>query len=460
MRTNLPAVGICAALASLPALPTGAQTMLDPNITFSSLPTGVSSIAVAFIGPHELLILEPEGRVYHRRNGAGVGFVLDLPVYFGGERGLLSIALHPDFSENGFVYLYYSLAAQDGFTWIENRVSRFTWNGTSLTDELRIIGFPRDANQPNGGNHNGGIVKFGPDGKLYVVTGDLNRSGIEQNVSQTLVAGVGGVHRINDDGTLPPDNPFADHADDRIRGLWSYGIRNSFGLAFDPLSGNLWETENGTSGFDEINRILRGANGGWRDVLGPIQPGQEAGLVMLPGALYSDPELSYRGTIVPTSIVFLARSRFPCEYWDSFIVGTYYSTLLRFQVDATRGDLILPGGLADRVVDGTADEPSHTWGYGFGATTDLEIGPDGWLYQLVYRQSFMRRLRTMHGLGDLNCDTELNNFDIDAFVLALLDEAAYAAAYPHCSRGLADMDCDGELTDFDIDVFVRWLIAT
>ena len=181
-----------------------AQTLVDPSLTVETVISSgiVQPVAIEFLRPDDpsrfFLIERTTGRVKLVENGNVVGTVLDLPVNYNSERGLLGIALHPDFATNGYVYLYYSLSStgSDSGTqsaWLDNRVERYTWNGSALVNPVLIVSFPRDSSQANGPNHDGGVILFGPDGKLYGVTGDLNRGRfsnprIEQNTSSTAVA--------------------------------------------------------------------------------------------------------------------------------------------------------------------------------------------------------------------------------------------------------------------------------
>ncbi len=229
--------------------------------------------------------------------------MLDLPVNSASERGLLSIALHPDFRHNGWVYLFWSesksgadSAALDDVPTRGNRVDRFTWNGSTLAFDRtlrRFRSFQADEGQPLRGNHNGGVMRFGPDRKLYVIVGDTGRRGQMQNlVDGPFGEGIdddqfggpdpdnnhltGVILRLNDDGSAPRDNPFYREGAERgglvganLKRLYAYGIRNSFGMTFDPYSGNLWEQENGDDSFSEINRVEAGFNSGWTQIMGP-----------------------------------------------------------------------------------------------------------------------------------------------------------------------------------------------
>jgi aldose sugar dehydrogenase len=415
---------------SMPIIGTlGAQTLTDPSLTVETVISGLPQpIAIEFLrpdDPNRFFVLErTTGRVKLVENGVVTATVLDLPVNSNSERGLLGIALHPDFANNGYVYLYYSLSStgSDSTTqaaWIDNRVERYTWNGSALVNPVLIVAFPRDPTQANGPNHNGGVILFGPDGKLYGVTGDLNRGSftnprIEQNTSSTAVAGVGGIFRLNPDGSIPPDNPFITHSDPRIQHLWAYGIRNSFGMTFDALTARLWLTENGPNVYDEINLVERGFNSGWLKIMGPDARNatytennntafNASDLVMLPNAYYADPIFSWLTPIGVTSIGFLRSARFDGGTRDQVVVGeTNNGQLYFFRMNASRDDFILTGALADRVADSTAERNMSRWGTGWGVVTDLKIGPDGYLYVCSIFAGRVYRVRPVNPPAILN----------------------------------------------------------
>jgi glucose/arabinose dehydrogenase len=398
-----------------------AQSLVDSSLTYDTVvSSGLSfPIAIAFLNPSDpnrfFVIEKNSGRVKLVQNGAVVSTVLDLPVNYASERGLLGIALHPDFATNGYVYLYYTRSSTGADTsiqsaWLDNRVERYRWNGSALVEPTLIVAFPRDATQNNGPNHNGGVILFGPDGKLYGVTGDLNRGfldnpRIEQNTSTTAVAGVGGVFRLNPDGSTPPDNPFVSHADPRIQRLWAYGIRNSFGMDFDSLTARLWLTENGPEVYDEINLVGRGFNSGWLKIMGPDSRNavyQENGnraynasdLVYLPNAYYADPIFSWLQPIGVTSIVFVRSARFDAGVRDEVIVGeTNNGRLYRFTMNAARDDFVLTDALADRVADSVDERNLSSFGANWGVVTDLRIGPDGYLYVVSLFANRVYRIR-------------------------------------------------------------------
>jgi len=407
-----------------------AQTLVDPSLTVETVvSSGITQpIAIEFLRPDDptrfFLIERTTGQVKLVENGVVTATVLDLPVNYNSERGLLGIALHPDFATSGYVYLYYSRSSTSGDSnlqanWTDNRVERYTWNGSALVNPLLIVSFPRDASQANGPNHDGGVILFGPDGKLYGVTGDLNRGRfsnprIEQNTSSTAVAGVGGIFRLNPDGSIPSDNPFVTHSDPRIQRLWAYGIRNSFGLTFDPLTGKLWLTENGPNVYDEINRAERGFNSGWLKIMGPdscnatyTENGGTAfdasDLFMLPNAYYADPIFSWLNPIGVAAIGFLRSARFDTSTRDQVVVGeTNNGQLYFFQMNPTRDDFILTGSLADRVADSSTERNLFRWGSGWGVVTDLKIGPDGYLYVCSIFANRVYRIRPVNPPAILN----------------------------------------------------------
>jgi glucose/arabinose dehydrogenase len=163
------------------------------------------------------------------------------------ERGLLGIALSPTFSSDNLVYLSYTRSITDGGAAFDNRVERYRWNGSKLIFDRRVLTMPASP----GPNHNGGKIVFGPDGKLYATIGDLNRNNSNANFERAKqIDRSGAILRINPSGTAVTSNPFYDArfigtANEAINDVFAYGVRNSFGIAFDPRSGFLWDTENG-----------------------------------------------------------------------------------------------------------------------------------------------------------------------------------------------------------------------
>jgi len=352
-------------------------TVNDPNLTVTQLVSGLNApTTMAFIGPGDILVLQKDnGQV--RRVLSGIlqaGSVLDVNVANDSERGLLGIALHPNFSANHLVYLYFTESSTDGGPPTFNRVVRYTWDGINLINQEPIIDLPATP----GPNHDGGVIIFGPDGKLYIVIGDLNRNGqLQNNSSGAAPDDTGVILRLNDNGTAAAGNPFGGSAG--FEKYFAYGIRNSFGMAFDTVSGKLWITHNGPDSFDEIDLVDAGFNSGWNLVMGPA--GSPSGLFVLPGSHYADPKFSWRNTVAPTGIVFLDSAALGAQHENQAFVGDVNNgNLYRFPLNGARDGFVLTGGLVDKVADNAGELNQVIFGTGFNGITDLKVGPDGFLY--------------------------------------------------------------------------------
>jgi glucose/arabinose dehydrogenase len=369
-----------------------AQTVTDPALQVTEVVGGLSEpTAMAFIGPGDILVLQKgDGRVRRVINGVlQPGQVLDVAVDSSSERGLLGIAIHPNFPTSPFVYLYYTESSTGSDTSgspapLGNRVYRYTWNGGTLVGPQLILDLPVNP----GPNHNGGTMTFGPDGKLYVVIGELNRNGQLQNFSGGAAPDdTGVIFRINDDGGAPSDNPFFSQGGSLAK-YFAYGIRNSFGLAFDSVTGKLWDTENGPANYDEINLVEPGFNSGWMRIMGPSSRDAQgtSDLVVFPGSHYAEPKFSWFSTVAPTAIVFMNGSSLGVDYQNDAIVGNINNgNLYRFRLNGTGDGFIFTNpNLGDLVADNNVELQELIWGTGFGGTTDLKIGPDGLLYVLCF----------------------------------------------------------------------------
>jgi aldose sugar dehydrogenase len=460
-------------------------SMVDPQLGVRPVVSGLTlPTAVAFLGANDLLVIEKNsGTVKRVVDGTVQGVVLDLAVNNASERGLLGIALHPDFPSNPGVYLYWTCSAAappadspffpterecgdvpatgadtediTAVPLLGNRVDRFVWNGSMLTFDHNLIklrAFQADAaptppgqgdgTQPARGNHDGGVIAFGPDGKLYVFVGDLGRRGQLQNLPLGPVdrgseermeddqfggpeadaehlSGV--VLRLEDDGSTPIDNPFVRFENGRMRKVFAYGFRNGFGMAFDPESGDLWAQENGDDSFSEINRVERAMNGGWTQIMGPVSRLAQfkeiettfgartlqqlrwdprniadtreealAALFMAGEARFSDPEFSWKWEVAPGGIGFSGSGLGP-QYAGDLFVGAATPLLeggylFHFNLTGNRRKIgVDDPRLEDRVADNTAkheitESESLLAGRNFGVVTDIETGPNGNLY--------------------------------------------------------------------------------
>jgi len=362
-------------------------TVNDPNLTVVQLTSGLSSpTTMAFIGTNDILVLQKnDGQVRRVLNGVLQSSpVLDLDVSNNSERGLLGIALHPNFSTNHLVYLYFteSSTSGDGGSPTFNRVVRYTLDGNNLVNQEPIIDLP----VLPGANHDGGIIIFGPNNKLYIVIGDLNRNGqLQNNSGGAAPDNTSVILRLDDDGSTPADNPFIGSAG--FEKYFAYGIRNSFGMAFDPETDNLWITHNGPSSFDEIDLVGAGFNSGWNKIMGPDSrdPQSVVDLFQLLGSHYDDPKFSWLNTVGPTGIAFLDSAALGAQHENQAFVGDVNNgNLYRFPVNVARNGFDLTGVLTDLVADNAGELSQVIFGTGFGpqfgGISDLKVGPDGFLY--------------------------------------------------------------------------------
>jgi glucose/arabinose dehydrogenase len=385
-----------------PAL--AAPSVLDPNLRVEEVVSGlVLPTTMAFVGPDDILVLQKNnGKVMRVINGVlQTNAVLDLKVANNSEHGLLGIALHPDFGSNGFVYLYYTQSSTAGTIddsgAVVNVVGKFHWDGSALTAEPGnpILSLPVTP----GPNHNGGIILFGPDGKLYVINGDLNRNGKVQNFSNGPDPdNTSGIFRFNEDGTAAAGNPFAAPMDK----YYAYGIRNSFGMAFDPQSDKLWDTENGEDTYDEVNLVEPGFNSGWQSIMGPLSRNINglSDLVSFPGSHYADPKFSWFRTVGPTGIAFLSSTELGAHYENDVFVGDINNgNIYHFIPNESRDGFVLSGALSDVVAEKPSQLASVIFATGFGGVTDLKVGPDGFLYVVSLVDGAIYRIRRALSFG-------------------------------------------------------------
>jgi aldose sugar dehydrogenase len=528
-----------------------APVLVDPNLTFRTVIGGLTTpTSIAVLGNDDLLVLEKNtGMVKHVVNGAVQATVLDLAVNNSSERGLLGIALDPKFRTNHAVYLYWTQPADpapgDGtfpsvrqgpdqpvlgadasdllaVPLLGNRVDRFLLQGDTLVWDknlIRLRVFQNDGvatppnqgddGQPARGNHDAGVIRFGRDGKLYVIVGDTGRRGITQNnflgpIPDDQFGGpnaddahfTGVILRLNTDGTAPPTNPFFNfgrllssvdpEAGRNLQKVYAYGIRNSFGLAFDPITGNLWDTENADDAFDEINLVKRGFNSGWIQLMGPLDRIDEFKLIEttmfnltlqqlryspdriadspaearsrmlnLPGSQYSDPEFSWKFAVPPTALEFTTGASLGRDYAGDLIVGNVVGQLMDFNLalSRTRFRFAQPG-LQDLVDDNATkavpvESAPLVFGTDFGTITDLQRAPGDGLYVVsltdgaIYRvfrkgQTFRAHAtgaeevppRTTTGTADLELMT-IHNGQAIQFTLSVEGLSNVVAAHLH-----------------------------
>ncbi len=365
----------------------------DPSLKIEKLVDGLSSpTSMAFVGSN-ILVLEKGGSVRSISNGGLENEpALKVNVQDDNERGLLGIA-----ALYNQVYLYFTELLDDNS--IKNRVYKYEWDGEKLIERALILDLP---GLP-GPNHDGGkLLIYKPIGSnvtsLFAVIGDLNHNGVLQNIKNgNQPDDTGVIFRVNpDDGSGIPDNPFGN--DPSTSKYFVYGIRNSFGMAIDPISGTLWNTENGPGQYDELNVVKKGFNSGWKVTMGPIsQEGKdESDLHNIPGSNYADPALSWFETPALTAIEFLNSTVLGNKYTNNMFAGDFnFGNLYRFVLNDQRDGLDLEEfgtGLTDRVVNNAEELSIITFGSGFSSITDIKTGPDGLIYILSYSDGAIYRI--------------------------------------------------------------------
>ncbi|MGI0030019.1 MAG: PQQ-dependent sugar dehydrogenase [Nitrososphaeraceae archaeon] len=374
----------------------GKPKLFDSNLKIATIAEGLSTpTTMAFVGPGDILVLEKDtGMVKRIVNGTVLAKpVLDVNVANSIERCMCGIAVSKD-SSSTYVFIYYTeIDGKDGDDKagkqpIGNRVYRYELSGDVLTNPLLLMDLPASP----GPRHNGGDIIIGPDNNLYVSIGDVDGSfkgSATETKAQNYEDGVdpdgrAGILRITQEGQ-PTDGILGDSIPLRI--YYAYGIRNSFGMDFDPLSGNLWNTENGPGNGDEINLVLPGFNSGWQQVQGLAaleDSFSESDLLDFDGkGHYSDPELVWANTAGPTAVKFLESTELGTTYENDMFVGDVHNgRIYHFDLSPDRKDLILPQALSSRVIEKPSSPgvSSIVFGEGFGGITDLEMGPDGNLY--------------------------------------------------------------------------------
>lgn len=443
--------------------------MRDETLQVDTVAGGLQQpTGLAFLDERTALVIEKaSGRVRMVRledDGTSDGdpeTVLDLAVNSFDERGLLGIAVQPGAPDQPFVYLYWTWrGAGDGpqqllggdsevateVPELGNRVDRFRWENNQLVFDREIVQLRSNTLETDTldrvrGNHDAGPMVFGQDGKLYITIGDQNLRGKLQNIADGAAPDdpnlTGVILRLNDDGSVPEDNPFFAHgasvggdAGANLSMVYAYGIRNTFGLAVHPTTGAIWETENGDDTWDEINIFPAGANSGWIQVMGPsarfeqyrdaeietkdgldnpdwpptnIPETAEAALeamVVLPGSAFVEPVFAWRYPPAVTSIGFVVDDALGETSANTAWFGTVLTnSLIRFPLAADGSGFAFPAGdgLADGVDDNSAkgdlgESTPYVVGTGFGVVTHILTGPDGLLYVVSLTNGAMYRI--------------------------------------------------------------------
>ena len=412
-------------------------TIAGPKVTDSNLKVELVArnldfpTAIDFLGNDDLLLTEKDtGNVYEIINGNITAPLIHLNVTTRDERGLLGLAIsgngNNDSKDNTFVYLYYTLCGKDKATDSEviqqflngEKVGQPTVKGGSKKCGNYVYRYELDAKDNKlvapkliaslpglpGPSHNGGKLLMDKEKNLFVTIGDLQTTKFNQNktgydtkaqniINGTFPDGRGGILRITHDGkpvgngTLGVDYP--------LNLYYAYGIKNSFGIGLDPVTDNLWDTENGPQFGDEINLVKPGFNSGWEKVQGiwklnqtrekdGIFDNSTKGVEFVDFSSkgkYSNPEFVWDKPVAPTALAFLDSDKLGQQYTNDIFVGSAKKgTLFHFDLKPDRESLDLIGDLADLVYSKKDDSNKIVFGENFGVITDLKVGPDGYLY--------------------------------------------------------------------------------
>lgn len=407
------------ALLAVYALPVPRLGAAPPGFVVENVANGLASpVTFAFA---------PDGRIFYNELDQGWVRVIEngsvVPTPFGqlsvttlGEQGLLGLALHPDFENNGFVYVCFSRSAGG------HEIGRFTAVGNVGTNYTPIV-----TGLPSSGIHNGGNIAFGPDGKLYHTMGDTANSGNSQNNSTYP----GKIHRFNDDGTVPADNPYPGGLSSR----YCMGLRNSFDLCWNHTLGLLYASENGPGSDDEVNLIQPANNYGWPTVS------------CSGGGAFTAALTCWTPTIAPTGITAYTDSQFGAQYLHDL-----------FMADFNGGRIwwiqLTPNGMNFVTRSVFHDEP--------GFVFDVVQGPEGYLYfstgNAIRR---IRRLPVVDAPTGLSCtvtgeDVVLNWTNQgagagDAYDTVVVEvDGAVLATLPGDSQSYTHVDAPGGLRSYEV----------
>ena len=384
----------------------------DPALRVEEVVRGLDlPTTMAFLGPDDILVLEKDkGTVQRIVNGKMLPEpLLDVNVATSVERCMCGIAVSQSNTGSTYVFLYYTEAElTDSEDIIEakaplgNRLYRYELVNNKLINPVLLLDLPAIP----GPRHNGGAIMIGPDNNLYVPIGDVDGSGKAEafeTKSQNYVDGAepdgrSGLLRITQDGQPVGIGILGNTYPLNL--YYAYGIRNSFGFDFDPMTGNIWDTENGPGNSDEINLVEPGFNSGWQEIQGMVASNTDDGFNLEENIVdfegkgkYSDPELVWMDTEGPTAVKFLNSDKLGMQYVNDMFVGDVHNGwIYHFDLNEDRTDLILDGLLADKIAHTPEEMQETIFGEGFGGITDLEVGPDGYLYVVSIGQGAIYRI--------------------------------------------------------------------
>ena len=314
-------------------------------------------VMIDFIGEHMLVVEKDEGTIKIIKNGVLISEpILQLEVSNASEEGLIGILV-----QNNDVFVHHTTRSIDDGT-ISNWFTKYTWNGEKLIEPVELLSFHKGT-----GIHNSGVMIEDENGMVFGAIGDLGYGKIldmqqEKNFLTEENNYIGSISSLN----TPSE-------------VYAVGIRNTYGLDIDPVTGIIWDTENGHNSFDEVNLVQKKFNSGWNKIQGPIKDNQE--IPIINGYQYSDPEFSWERPVAVTSIHFIQSPLFP-EYENSVLVGSFLGGILyKFELNENRDGFRFNGDQLKDLVLNNEDNPSEIiFGTGFAGITDIKGGPDGSIY--------------------------------------------------------------------------------
>ncbi len=372
--------------------------LYNSNFFVEEFVTGLNQpTTMTFLGNDILILEKNSGHVQLIRDGKLVTEpIIDFEVATTNESGLLGIT-----SNNNDVYIFVTEADSDGGLAIGNNIYHFKWDGNSLINGQLLTTLSSESSW-----HNGGVLTIDSSGQVFAVIGDQMGGGrpdlknefrILQNMNNGDIDDSGVIVKVGHNNIIQPklSSEPLDH-------YYAIGIRNSFGLAVDPYSGNLWDTENGPDHSDEINFVSENFNSGWSVVMGPANQEQISQIPPLGDFKYSDPEFSWERTVTPTGLEFIDSEKFSKFSGELFVASCNYGQLFKFKLNEQRtGFEFNSDHLQDLVVNNielNKEEQDFEsmeeilFGDGFGCLTDIEFGPDGYLYLVSLSDNTVYRI--------------------------------------------------------------------
>src|SRR5918911_128335 len=398
----------------------GGVNIHDSNLKAEVVAKGLQfPTTMAFLGPNDILVNEKLNGTVQRIIDGKIQSqpVLDVSVANKVERGMIGIAVakpnsatannnnnnnnNGNNSSHTYVFVSYTETkvegsdicpkpsyCEPGHDPLGNRLYRYEFDNNTgkLVNPKLLLDLPAVP----GPGHNSGKIIIGPDNNIYFTIGDVGyRSETQNYPNKPNSNGTSGIYRITQDGKAVK-GIIGDK--DPLDKYYAYGFRNSFGIDFDPVTGNLWDTENGDACCDEINMVDAGFNSGWRKVVGfwEVKGNTYGNMVQNPTGLvdfggkgkYNSPEFVFLNTTGPTAIKFLNSDKLGKQYQNDMFVADYHGgNIYHFKLNQNRTGLVLNGTLADKIANNAQELEDIKFVVGMGAITDLQVSPyDGYLY--------------------------------------------------------------------------------